>query len=86
MTLNRNNGAESTFAASSSALSQKVSLWKSLAQGDKVSLRLRGFDIHAGTIEDRTPDGRSIWVTDHIGDRRLFHIDDNYDLVLAPQR
>lgn len=76
----------SSAAASSSALSQKMSLWKSLTQGDKVSLRRRGIDIHAGTVEDRTPDGRSIWVIDRIGDRRLFHIDDNYDLVLASQR
>ena len=86
MKLNFKNGAPSRTAASSSALSQKVSLWKSLTQGDEVSLRLRGFDIHAGTVEDRTPDGQSIWVIDRIGDRRLFHIDDNYDLVLAPQR
>lgn len=85
MKLNRKNDVESTFEASCSALSQRVSLWKSLNQGDKVSLTLRGFEIHGGTVDDRTADGRCIWVVDRIGDRRLFHIDDDYDLVFAPQ-
>ncbi|MDR6508981.1 hypothetical protein J2805_004709 [Arthrobacter oryzae] len=34
-------------------------------------------------MDDRTADGQMIWVVDHIGDRRLFHIDDDYDLSEA---
>lgn len=37
---------------------------------------------HRGTIDERTEDGRMIWVTDGIGDRRLFHIEDGYDLLI----
>jgi len=76
---------ESTPAASRNALSRRVSLWNTLERGDVVSLSLRGFECYRGTVDDRTADGRTIWVIDRIGDRRLFHIDDEYDLFVPAQ-
>jgi len=78
------NSLESTPAACS-AQSRRISLWNSLEAGDVVSLSLRGFEYHRGTVDDRTADGQTIWVIDRIGERRLFHIDDDYDLLVALQ-
>lgn len=80
-----NNSLKSTRAVSRSALSRRVSIWNSLERGDEVSLTQRGFEYYRGTVDDRTADGRTIWVIDRIGDRRLFHIDDEYDLLVAAQ-
>jgi len=63
--------------------SRRVSMWTSLERGDVVTLSLRGVECHKGSIDDRTDDGRTIWVTDGIGDRRLFHIEDDYELLLS---
>ncbi|GAB2714661.1 hypothetical protein GCM10027038_11240 [Arthrobacter bambusae] len=62
--------------------SSQVSLWTSLQRGDIVTLLRRGMQCHRGTIDERTEDGRMIWVTDAIGDRRLFHIEDDYELLI----
>lgn len=79
------SSVESTSSASRSALSRRVSLWNSLERGDEVSLSQCGFEYYRGTVDDRTADGRTIWVIDRIGDRRLFHIDDDYDLLITAQ-
>jgi hypothetical protein len=63
--------------------SRRISIWTSLQQGDVVTLSRRGIKCHKGFIDDRTDDGRTIWVVDEIGHRRLFHIQDDYDLVIA---
>ena len=62
--------------------SRRASLWTSLERGDVVTLSRAGVECHKGSIDDRTDDGRTIWVTDGIGDRRLFHIEDDYELLL----
>lgn len=62
--------------------SSHTSLWNSLEQGDVVMLSQQGVPCHRGSIDDRTEDGQSIWVTDDIGHRRLFHIADDYELVI----
>ncbi|MGW9413555.1 hypothetical protein [Arthrobacter cupressi] len=62
--------------------SSHTSLWKSLEQGDLVILSQGGVPCHRGSIDDRTEDGQLIWVTDDIGHRRLFHIDDDYELMI----
>ena len=80
-----NSSVESTSAVSRSAARGRVSLWNSLERGDEVSLSQRGCEYYKGTVDDRTADGRTIWVVDRIGDRRLFHIDDDYDLLVAAQ-
>ncbi|MBT8162703.1 MULTISPECIES: hypothetical protein [Arthrobacter] len=70
--------------------SSQVSEWTSLQRGDIVTLLRHGVQCHMGTIDERTEDGRMIWVTDAIGDRRLFHIEDDYELLVmtlsAPAR
>lgn len=58
-------------------------MWTSLERGDVVTLSLKGVEYHKGSVDDRTDDGRMIWVTDRIGDRRLFHIEDDYELLIS---
>ncbi|MFI2563495.1 hypothetical protein [Paenarthrobacter sp. NPDC018779] len=72
-------------AIGSSVKSNRLSLWSSLEEGDEVILALQGFLHHSGVVDDRTADGRTIWVLDAIGDRRLFHIDDEYELFLGTE-
>ncbi|TVU66210.1 hypothetical protein FQP90_02180 [Paenarthrobacter nitroguajacolicus] len=79
-----NTRIESTHASSSSARSRRVSLWNSLNRGDRVTVTLRGFEYHSGSVDDRSADGRTIWVIDRIGERRLLHIDDETELFIAP--
>ncbi|UVJ39897.1 hypothetical protein [Arthrobacter sp. CJ23] len=56
-------------------------MWTSLQPGDIVTLYRRGVRCHRGTVDEQTEDGRTIWVIDGIGDRRLFHIEDGYELT-----
>ncbi|MCA4131664.1 hypothetical protein [Arthrobacter sp. M4] len=63
--------------------SSRTSLWTSLQRGDVVTVLQKGVQCHKGTIDERSEDGHVIWVTDGIGDRRLFHIEDDYDLLIA---
>jgi hypothetical protein len=60
-------------------------IWSSLELGDVVNLDRDGVECHRGVVDDRTEDGRTIWVTDKIGHRRMFHIDDNYDLMIPSE-
>lgn len=78
------NGIASTRAASSSALSRRASVWNSLNRGDKVKVTLHGFEYHSGSVDERTDDGRTIWVIDRLGERRLIHIDDETELRIVP--
>lgn len=63
----------------------RESTWMSLEPGDLVTLGRQGLEHYSGRVDDRTADGWTIWVIDRIGDRRLFHIDDDYDLSLGAQ-
>ncbi|WP_139025159.1 hypothetical protein [Paenarthrobacter nitroguajacolicus] len=83
MNTDRKNRKGST-AASSSAMSRRTSLWNSLNRGDRVTVTLGGFEYHSGSVDDRTADGRTIWVIDRIGERKLIHIDDETELFIAP--
>ena len=85
MKLVRKNSVESPPGAAGSRRGQRVSSWKALALGDVVSLTLHGFEHYRGTVDDRTEDGGVIWVIDLIGERRLFHIDDGFDLFVTTQ-
>lgn len=62
--------------------SSHTSLWNSLEQGDHVILSQGGVPCHQGSVDDRTEDGQLIWVTDDIGHRRLFHIEDGYEVMI----
>ena len=65
------------------ARSVREATWTSLEPGDLVTLGRQGFEHYSGRVDDRTADGRTIWVIDRIGERRLFHIDDDYDLSMG---
>jgi hypothetical protein len=62
---------------------KQVSMWTSLQRGDVVTLNRHGVRCHQGTIDERTDDGQMIWVIDGLGDRRLFHIEDDYELLIT---
>ena len=62
--------------------SRRAATWTALQSGDVVSLTRDGAECHSGVVDDRTDDGRTIWVVDKIGHRRMFHIEDEYDLML----
>ena len=62
--------------------SRRAATWTALQSGDVVSLNRDGVECHSGVVDDRTDDGRTIWVVDKIGHRRMFHIEDEYDLML----
>lgn len=61
-------------------------IWSTLKLGDVLNLRRREISFHQGFIDDRTDDGRMIWITGSLGDRRLFHIDDDYDVTVVSRR
>ena len=63
--------------------SHRASTWASLQRGDTVTLSQRGVECHKGLVDERTEDGQTIWVIDKIGDRRLFHIEDDCDLQVS---
>lgn len=65
------------------ARSLRETMWSSLEPGDLVTLGRQGFEHYSGRVDECTADGRTIWVIDRIGDRRLFHIDDDYDLSMG---
>lgn len=81
----KDNRPNTSIAGSRVARSVRESTWKSLEPGDLVTLGRQGLEHYSGRVDDRTDDGRTIWVIDRIGDRRLFHIDDDYDLSLGIQ-
>jgi hypothetical protein len=58
-------------------------MWSSLEPGDLVTLGRQGYEHYSGRVDERTADGRTIWVIDRIGDRQLFHIDDDYELSMG---
>ena len=64
------------------ARSLREGMWSSLEPGVLVTLGRQGYEHYSGRVDERTADGRTIWVIDRIGDRRLFHIDDDYDLSM----
>jgi hypothetical protein len=57
--------------------------WDDVQIGDKVQLLRSGHPEYAGLVDARTADGDIIWVHDPFEGRRLFHIQDGYELQLA---
>jgi hypothetical protein len=57
--------------------------WDDVQVGDEVRLSAHGQVAHAGEVDARTLDGDIIWVHNPVGGRRLFHIEDGFDLRLA---
>lgn len=56
--------------------------WDDVLVGDKVQLLVNGRPQYVGLVDDRTADGDIIWVHDPVDGRRLFHIQDGYELQL----
>lgn len=59
---------------------EKGSVWDDVQVGDIVRLSGAGRAEYAGEVDARTSDGDIVWVYSPVGGRRLFHIDDGYDL------
>ncbi|MGF9648342.1 hypothetical protein AAIH32_10230 [Pseudarthrobacter oxydans] len=57
-------------------------LWASLQSGHFVAFSRQGLNCHQGYVDDRTDDGLIVWVTDETGHRRLFHVEDDYDVAV----
>ena len=57
--------------------------WDDVQVGDKVQLLGNGRPEYVGLVDARTADGDIIWVHDPLEGRRLFHIQDGYELQLA---
>ena len=57
--------------------------WDSVQVGDKVQVVGSGRPQYIGLVDARTSDGTIIWVHDPIDGRRLFHIQDGYELQPA---
>ncbi|MGY4543949.1 hypothetical protein ACVWY0_003892 [Arthrobacter sp. UYNi723] len=57
--------------------------WVDVQVGDKVQLVGSGRPEYVGLVDARTADGDIIWVHDPVDGRRLFHIQDGYELQLA---
>jgi len=55
--------------------------WENVAKSDRVEVTLGGGVVQMGVVDDCTPDGSCVWVRDSLGDRRLLHRHDGYDLV-----
>ena len=56
------------------------STWDEVQIGDRVHLHGRGRTEYVGEVDARTLDGDIIWVHNPVSGRRLFHIQDGYDL------
>jgi hypothetical protein len=56
--------------------------WDYVQVGDEVRLSVHGQPVHAGEVDARTLDGHIIWVHNPVGGRRLFHIEDGYELLV----
>jgi hypothetical protein len=57
--------------------------WEEVQVGEPVELSRNGRPVYAGLVDDRTADGEVVWVATTVGGRRLFHISDGYDLLVA---
>lgn len=57
--------------------------WDNVQVGDKVQLVGSGHPKYVGLVDARTADGDIIWVHDRVDGRRLFHIQDGYELQLV---
>lgn len=54
--------------------------WDDVEIGDRVELKKNGAQNFEGVVDARTADGGVVWVIAPPEHRRLFHMDDGYDL------
>ena len=55
--------------------------WNNVVRRDVLEVRFTGRFVQVGTVDDCSPDGDFVWLLDSLGDRRLLHGHDGYDLV-----
>ena len=55
--------------------------WDTVARYDVVEVNFAGRFVQVGIVDDCSPDGDFVWLRDNLGERRLFHEHDGYDLV-----
>lgn len=55
--------------------------WDAVSPCDVVEVRLNGTFVQNGIVDDRTSDGAFVWLFDSIGERKMLHEHDGYDLV-----
>lgn len=55
--------------------------WDQVSPGNQVELSLDGFRVHCGDVDETSVDGDVVWVFVGLGERRLFHKDDGYELI-----
>ena len=55
--------------------------WDNVTRRDVVEVRSDGKVLQMGTVDECSPDGNFVWLLDSLGERRLFHEHDGYDLV-----
>jgi hypothetical protein len=62
-----------------------VSDWTGLKRGDRIWIRRKGQTIASGSVDDRTYDGKIVWILSHgTSERKMFHRSDG-DEVWSPQ-
>jgi hypothetical protein len=55
--------------------------WDDVEVGDSVTLTRNGSTEYTGEVDTRTADGDIVWVRTPVGGRRLFHINDGFELT-----
>lgn len=55
--------------------------WADVQVGDSVQLSRNGRIEFTGQVDDRTADGDVVWIKSGLGRRRLFHVEDGYQLA-----
>ncbi len=55
--------------------------WASVAIGTRVTMTKGGHNPFRGTVDDRTAEGTILWILSNTGIRKLFHIEDGFQLT-----
>lgn len=55
--------------------------WDQVSPGEAVEVRLDGIRIERGDVDLTSAQGDIVWVTVSLGERRLFHKDDGFELI-----
>jgi hypothetical protein len=54
--------------------------WDKVARRDVVEVSFDGKFVQTGIVDECTSDGDFVWLLDSLGERRLFHEHDGYNL------
>ena len=59
--------------------------WDDVQVGESVQLSRNGRIEFTGQVDDRTADGDVVWIKSSLGRRRLFHVEDGFQLAGGSQ-